>query len=391
MKIDKKLLKYCLYITATVLLTYLGIMIFNNIGGIFSSLSSIVGRIIGLVKPLIMALIIVYLLKPIVRGIENFLKKKKIFKSAATRRVVGILGVYTLVIGVFIAIISGIYIMIGGKLSNNMSIANMAEYLTDYLKNSTLSASYISEKLKISNISVLGNLNEKIAQVVSYLQSYFSTSIGVLANSIMAIGGNIFSFLIAIVLSIYLMQDSEYFTDLYNKIYNLIFGKSKAGNRLKEILSTIYNTFYKYIRGQLLEASIVGVLSGTVLFFIGIDYAFVIGIIAGICNMIPYIGPVVGTILAIIMALLSGQPITAIWATIGMVVVQQIDNNLLAPKIVGNSVGLHPVFTMLAIIIGGNIGGLLGMLIAVPVAASIKILLSKWYASHMERSNVNIE
>ena len=102
--------------------------------------------------------------------------------------------------------------------------------------------------------------------------------------------------------------------------------------------------------------------------------------------MIPYIGPIVGTILAVIMALLSGQPIIAVWATIGMIVVQQVDNNLLAPKIVGDSVGLHPVFTMLAIIIGGSVGGLIGMLIAVPVAASLKILLSKWYASHNERS-----
>jgi len=389
MKIDRKLLKYCLYTTATVLLIYMGIMIFNNIGSIFSLLLSTIRSIIGLVKPLLMALVIVYLLKPGVKGIENFLQKSRIFKSATTRRVVGILGVYTIVIAVFIAIISGIYIMVGGKLSNNITIANMTEYLTDYLKNSTLSVSSISEKLQNSNIPILGklNLNEKIAQIVSYVQTYFSASIGAMTNSIVSIGGNIASFLIAIVLSIYLMQDSEYFTDLWNKIYNLIFGKSSTGNKLKEVLYTIDDTFYKYIRGQLLEACIVGILSGTVLYFIGIDYALIIGIIAGICNMIPYIGPIVGTILAVIMALLSGQPIMAIWATIGMVVVQQVDNNLLAPKIVGDSVGLHPVFTMLAIIIGGNLGGLIGMLVAVPVAASLKILLSRWYTSHMERSN----
>lgn len=389
MKIDRKLLKYCVYTTATVLLIYMGIMIFNNIGSIFSLLLSTIRKIIGLVKPLLMALVIVYLLKPGVKGIENFLQRSRIFKSATTRRVVGILGVYTIVIAVFIAIISGIYIMVGGKLSNNITIANMTEYLTDYLKNSTLSVSSISEKLQNSNIPILGklNLNEKIAQIVSYVQTYFSASIGAMTNSIVSIGGNIASFLIAIVLSIYLMQDSEYFTDLWNKIYNLIFGKSKTGNKLKEALCTIDDTFYKYIRGQLLEACIVGILSGTVLYFIGIDYALIIGIIAGICNMIPYIGPIVGTILAVIMALLSGQPIMAIWATIGMVVVQQVDNNLLAPKIVGDSVGLHPVFTMLAIIIGGSLGGLIGMLIAVPVAASLKILLSRWYTSHMERSN----
>ena len=388
MRIDKILLKYCLYTTGTVLLIYMGIMFFNNIGDIFSMLASTIGKIISLMKPLLMALVIVYLLKPGVKSIENLLEKNKILKKASTRRVFGIIGVYAIVIAVFVAVISGIYIMVGGQLSNNITISNMAEYLTDYLKNSTLSVSSISEKLQSSNIAILENLNlnDKIAQIVSYVQTYFSTSIGAMTSSMLSIGGNIASFLIAIVLSIYMLQDSEYFIALWNKIFNLIFRKSKAGKNLNEVLITVNTTFHKYIKGQLLEACIVGILSGTVLYFIGIDYAFIIGIIAGICNMIPYIGPLVGTVLAIIMSLLGGQPITALYATIGMLAVQQIDNNFLAPKIVGNSVGLHPVFTMLAIIIGGNLGGLIGMLIAVPVAASFKILISKWYASHMERT-----
>ena len=386
MQIDKKLLKYCLYATVTVLLIYMGITILNNIGSIYILLANTVGTIITLVKPLLIALVIMYLLKPSVHSIEKFLGQKRIFERVATRRVVGILVVYILVIAVFMAVISGIYIMIGGQISNNVTIDNMTVYLTDYLKNATFSASAINEKLESLNISIPGNLDEKIAEIASYVQLYFSRSIGAMTNSIVSIGGNIASFFIAIILSIYLIQDYEYFTDLWNKIFNLLFHRGRVGHKLKEILSIVDDTFSKYLRGQLLEACIVGVLSVTVLYFIGIDYALIIGIIAGICNLIPYIGPMVGTVLAVIMALLSGQPITAVWAIIGMLVVQQVDNSLLAPKIVGNSVGLHPVFTMLAILIGGNVGGLIGMLIAVPVAASFKILLSKWYVSHMERT-----
>ena len=387
MKIDKKLLQYCLYTAGTVLLIYMGITIFNDIGVIFSFLSSFIGKIIGLVKPLLMALVIVYLFKPGVKTIENFLQKRKIFKRAAPRRLVGILAIYLLVIAGIAALISGIYIMIGGKLSNNITITNMTEYLTKYLNNPALSVSSITEKLQNSNISMLGNLNDKITKIVGYVQTYFTTSIGVMTDSVLSIGGNIASFFIALVLSIYLIQDSEYFMDLWEKTFNLIFGKRKVGNKLKEVLSIIDITFYKYIRGQLLEACIVGVLSAIVLYFVGIDYALIIGIIAGICNMIPYIGPVVGTILAVIIALLSGQPIRAVWAVVGMIVVQEVDNKLLAPKIVGDSVGLHPVFTLLAIIIGGSVWGLIGMMIAVPVAASFKVLISKWYTYHMEKTN----
>jgi predicted PurR-regulated permease PerM len=388
MKIDRKLLQYSVFATVTVLLIYMGITIFNNIGGIFSLLSGILGKIIELVKPLLIALLIAYLLKPGVQGIENFLSRKKIFKKAASRRAVGIVLMYTLVAAIIIAVIYGIYIMVGGKLSNKTNIDNMAAYLTNYLKNSTLSVSSISKKLESLNISIFGNLNEKIAQAVSSLQAYFSASIGGTANFIASLGSNIATFFIAAVLSIYLIKDTEYFANLWNKIFILIFGKSRTGNKLKEITLITDNTFKKYIRGQLMEAFIVGVLSAIVLYFIGIDYALIIGIIAGICNMIPYIGPVVGTVLAVIMALLSGQPITAIWAIVGMLAVQQVDNILLAPKIVGDSVGLHPVFIMLAILIGGSVGGLIGMLTAVPVAASLKILFSKWYTSHMEKSNI---
>lgn len=382
MQTDKTLLKYSLYATGTGLLIYLGIVIINNIGGILG----ILAKFIELINPLLIALAIAYLLKPGVHAIENFLTRNKMLKQTTSGRTVGIILMYLLVSAIFIAVLFGIYIMIGGKLSNNTSIVAMADYLSDYFKNKTLTVNTITEKLEGLNIPIPGNLNEKIAQVVSYVQEYFSAILGGTTNFVISIGGNIASFFIGVALSIYLIMDAEYFLSIWDKVFLLLFGNSNAGKKVKETLLITDDTFKKYIRGQLLEAFIVGVLSAIVLYFIGIDYALMIGIISGICNMIPYVGPVAGTVLAVIMALLSGQPIMALWAIVGMIGVQQVDNNLLAPKIVGDSVGLHPVFIMLAIIIGGNVGGLLGMLTAVPVAASVKILLSKWYANHMEHT-----
>ena len=96
-----------------------------------------------------------------------------------------------------------------------------------------------------------------------------------------------------------------------------------------------------------------------------------------------------GTILAAIMGLLSGSPLKILYAIIAMLIVQQLDNHLLAPKIIGDSVGLHAVFTMMAILIGGNIGGLIGMLIAVPIAASFKVLFNNWYNKHHSSADKN--
>ena len=87
------------------------------------------------------------------------------------------------------------------------------------------------------------------------------------------------------------------------------------------------------------------------------------------------------------MALLSGNPIKIVYAVVSMIIVQQLDNNLFAPKIVGDSVGLHPVFIMLAILIGGNIGGLFGMLLSVPLFASIRIFFNIRYQKKFGSTN----
>ena len=387
MKLDKNLVQYSLYVTATTLMIYLGIAVINNIGGIVAVIAKMVGSLAELVSPLLIALVIAYLLSPGVKAVEEFLTRRNMLKQAGSRRIIGIILTYALVGAVFIAVIAGIYIMVGGKLSNNTSIAAMADYLMNYLQNSTLSVNAITEKLQSLNIPIPGNMNEKIAEIVSAVQVYFSSILGGTTNFVIGLGGNIVSFVFGLALSFYLIQDAEYFLSLWDKCFALVFGQSRAGKQIREILAITDDTFRKYIRGQLLEAAIVGILSAIVLQFIGIDYALMIGMISGICNLIPYVGPLAGTVLAVVMALLSGQPITALWAIVGMIGVQQVDNNLLAPKIVGDSVGLHPVFIMLAILIGGNSGGLLGMLTAVPVAASLKIILGKWYAAHMAKSS----
>lgn len=386
MKPDRDLRQYALYATATGLMIYLGITLINHAGVLWPLLAAALGTLEQLLTPLLGALIIVYLLRPGVQAVETFLAGRPMVKSPGLRRIVGIVVVYLAVIAIFVGLVYGIYAMIGGKLSNNATLTDMITDLAEYQKKSILSVNAITEKLQSLNIPIGANLNEKIAELVSSVQRYFAYILEHTASFVISLGGNIFTFVLAAVLSIYLIKDAEYFADLWHKLFGLLFGRSAAGAKVAEVLAIVNDTFRRYIRGQLLEAAIVGLLSAVVLYLIGIDYAIMIGVISGICNMIPYIGPIAGTVLAVLIALLSGQPLLALWATAGMILVQQIDNNLLAPKIVGDSVGLHPVFTMLAIVIGGNVGGLVGMLTAVPVAASVKILLNRWYESHQEKS-----
>ena len=386
---DKKLLKYSIYVTLTAIAIFLALTIMSNIGTIFTTIFSIIGNCLSLIKPLLIAIIIAYLLFPLTRSIENFLRTNTIYKvkKQGNRRMIAIISSYLLIIAIVLAIIWGIYFMIGGQLSKSTTLTNIINDISSYLNSNSFTTSSIKSTLENLNISFIDKLEPYIIQIVDTVQKYIINNLGLMTSNIMSIGSSIATFFISIIISIYILKDSEYFIGLWKKLYSLIFKDTVAGKKCSEIFSIINDVFSKFIRGQLLEGFCVGALSAIALSIARIDYAVVIGIIAGICNMIPYVGPIVGTILAAVMGLLSGSPIKVLYAIIAMLVVQQIDNNLLAPKIVGDSVGLHAVFTMMAILVGGNIGGLLGMLLAVPIAASIRVLFNKWYE---EYTNSNI-
>ena len=381
---DKKLLKYSIYVTLTAIAIFLALTIMSNIGTIFTTIFSIIGNCLSLIKPLLIAIIIAYLLFPLTRSTKNFLRTNTIYKvkKQGNRRMIAIISSYLLIIAIVLAIIWGIYFMIGGQLSKSTTLTNIINDISSYLNSNSFTTSSIKSTLENLNISFIDKLEPYIIQIVDTVQKYIINNLGLMTSNIMSIGSSIATFFISIIISIYILKDSEYFIGLWKKLYSLIFKDTVAGKKCSEIFSIINDVFSKFIRGQLLEGFCVGALSAIALSIARIDYAVVIGIIAGICNMIPYVGPIVGTILAAVMGLLSGSPIKVLYAIIAMLVVQQIDNNFLAPKIVGQSVGLHAVFTMMAILIGGNIGGLIGMLIAVPIAASIRVIFNKWYDNY---------
>ncbi|WP_459478223.1 AI-2E family transporter [Clostridium saccharoperbutylacetonicum] len=381
---DKKLLKYSIYITITAVIIYIAFLIIFNIGTIFGVTFDTLGYILGLIKPLIIGIIIAYLLYPLTKAIEKFLEKNKVFKikKASIRRILAITLSYLLIAGIFSGLLLGIYFMIGGQLSNNTTLTNITQHIGLYISNTSFSPNSIKETLDKINNPLINSMNPYIVDGVVYLQKYVENNIGNMTSYVMSIGSSVAIFFIALVISIYLLKDSEYFFDLWHKIYNLIFRKSKVGGKITYVFKVIHQSFSNYLKGQLLEAFFVGVLSAVSLSIVGIDYAIIIGIFAGITNMIPYVGPIVGTVLAAIMGLLSGTPINVLYAVIAMLIVQQIDGHLLAPKIVGDSVGLHAVFIIIAILIGGDVGGILGMLLAVPIAASLKVLINNWYENY---------
>lgn len=140
----------------------------------------------------------------------------------------------------------------------------------------------------------------------------------------------------------------------------------------------IHGVFFGYIRGQLTDAFIMSLLISSFFVIFRIKFAVLIGVISGFSNIIPYFGAITGFCLAVFSALLSGEPIKAVYAAVIMVGLQQIDSVFIVPKIVGEKVELSPPAVIVALAVGGKLFGILGMIFAVPFCGILKIILKNY-------------
>lgn len=138
-----------------------------------------------------------------------------------------------------------------------------------------------------------------------------------------------------------------------------------------------------FLRGQLVVAIIVGVMLSFGYWAIGLEFWLLIGLVGGMLNIVPFLGPWVGGFLGVLVAVATADVPTAIWAVVIAVVVQQIDNNFVSPSVLRATVRLHPAVTLLSLILGGTLAGIWGVVIAVPLVASIKILLGHWWRTRV--------
>lgn len=183
---------------------------------------------------------------------------------------------------------------------------------------------------------------------------------------------------LAPVLAIYLLIDLDRF-----KRQALELTPPRQRDEVAYVSGEVATALGSFVRGQLLVALIVGVLSSIGMWLIDLPFWLIIGIVAGFLNLIPFLGPIVGGALAALVALLNGDPWQAVWAVVIMTAVQQVDNHLITPMVQRARVHLSPLVIVLALIIGGALAGLLGVLVAIPATAAIRIVVG-----HLWRTRV---
>lgn len=205
--------------------------------------------------------------------------------------------------------------------------------------------------------------------------------INTLANRTIASAINVvyalINFIIAIVISVYLLWDKGTFKKLYQKVIYSFFEK-ETSNQIIKLASELNQNVIRFIIGKIIDSSIIGLMAYLgIRYIIQAEYPLILALIIGIANMIPYFGPLIGGVPAVIITLLV-DPGKGLWMTLFILALQQFDGLILGPKILGIQLNLKPVWIISAIIVGGGLYGVAGMFFATPIAALIKTIMNNY-------------
>jgi predicted PurR-regulated permease PerM len=328
-----------------------------------------------LLAPLFWGFVVAYILSPAVDFFENRFQNRGLFKrNLHKRRGIAVAVTYLLAIMFLGALLS----IVASALSKSLRIASledlviMIETLAGTLKSFQRSIQDWLVKMNLSSNEVATALSD-VGESVARFTSGLSKSV---TGTITQIGGLLTSSIFVIIFSIYFLLDKEGIERYWKRVVTAVGGRN-ARHYCKIIVEDADTVFSGYIRGQLIDALIMAILVSTSLYLIGIKYAVIIGILSGIGNLIPYLGPVVAYGSTILVSLLSGDWKRMIVALVVLFIIQTIDGNVINPKLLSSSIDVHPMLVIAALIIGGALGGFLGMLFAVPVAAFLKVQFDK--------------
>lgn len=340
---------------------------------------------IGMLSPFIVGMIIAYLMNFLLQFFENSLFPKLGLSNRLKKRGLRNLAMaisYLLIILATIAFINNILpssINSITKLVNNTPAyaRQTTEWLTKTIDGLELNEEF-DQRLKGVTQSFLNNLQQFLAGLIPKM-----------GNFLRGLMSGVTNLVLGFIISIYVLVDKEKFRAQSKMMaYSLL--PTKVANTIISLFARINHLMKRYLAGQVLEATIVGIAFLVVLMIMKVEYAGLMAFILGFTNMIPWIGPWIGSIPAGIIILFQ-SPIKTVWFAIAVLVIQQIDGNILAPRIHGDSMGVSAFWILFALLIGGAMFGVPGMLIGVPFFVLIYSIVREFVQDQLSKKNLPVD
>ena len=337
----------------------------------FSNVTEWFGTFFRILKPFFAGLLISYILFMPCKKIENALSKSKLKFVKKKARGLSVIATYIIFVLIMVIIINCIFPVLKESVVELVSnIPGYYETLVNKYKelpeDSVLKSDVIKDKMtELSNIDMkqfLSINNEKIIEYVKNIINIFS---------------GIFEVFVSIIVSVYILLQRTAIMKFLRRFARAIF-KKNTYEAVNKYFTKANEVFFTFISSQLLDAVIVGILTTVAMLIIKVKYAPLIGFTIGLFNMIPYIGAIVAVGIGILITFITGGLGKAIAMAIVVIILQQIDANIINPKIIGVSLEISPLLVIFAVTVGGAYFGILGMFLGVPIAVVIKTVLNDW-------------
>ena len=390
LKFDRELIKKYCYLLVGALVLIFAYKFLDNFGSIINTIFSVFASAFKLLMPIFIGLVLAYFLFRPMRGIEKFVFKKipKSQNHSGMVRLISILIIYIITI---VLIILFFYATIPSVIESLTSFANqMPENLRkiDELLGRSLAQGGAAQdilaslKYTIDGLQIL-TPRDIMNQVAAYYGTNPESIKDISSVALIFVKGTIgfiISFFIVFFTGVYIMLDKEKITRQIDRFANALMNKTLYnGSRWAAI--TTDNIFYKYFTGKILTSMFIAFLCYLGFLMIGVNYAPLIAMIIGVTNVIPYFGPIIGAVFGITITLMD-DPVKALWLSIVIISVLQFDGNILVPNVLGKIVELNPFWVLVSVVVGGSLFGLLGMFVAIPMFAVIKVFfeeaLTRW-------------
>ncbi|MDR0978484.1 MAG: AI-2E family transporter [Lachnospiraceae bacterium] len=357
------------------------IIIFYNVLANFMNVVTWIKTLISILMPFFMGLLLAYVFYMPVQKTETLLRKIPFLRKRGAR-LLSVLIVYIIAVALLVVLFQ---VVLPSVFS---SIKELAANLPNYYNNITDYINELPEDFIISKEAVVDSI-EKVKQIdiIQYIDAdlvfnYIKGAIGVAQS--------IFNVFVTIIMSIYILLGRKQIVEFLKKLTSALCNR-ETYNAISKYFKKSNEVFFKFISSQILDGIVIGIIASVAMLIMDVKYAVLLGFMIGLFNIIPYFGAIVAVSIATIITVFTGGVTQAIWMLVIVIVLQQIDANIINPRIVGDSLKLSPILIIFAVTFGGAYFGVLGMFLGVPVIAVIKTILCDYIDYRIGRKKTCLE
>lgn len=364
------------YALVLALLYHLGVRILDHFPELGAHLQNLFPWASQVISPLLLGFAIAYLLSPICHFFERILSKNALLskKQSLCQNISILMTFLLLILGV--VFLGSLLLSTLTKSIQVLRFEDLFQGIEDFA--STIEKFYSDLYVRLGNLPIGGEDAKEAVQLLLQKAVVFFQNMGnSVFSSLGSLAGALSTLVFGIIFSLYFLADGQKILSYWARIFRLLFGERRL-DKLRRFLVDADRVFAGYLRGQIIDGTIMAVLVSVSLSVLQVRYAVVIGVLTGFGNLIPYVGPFIAYGLTTLVCLVYGDFTKLLPALIALFVIQTIDGNVINPRLLSQNIDVHPLVVIIALIIGGSLGGFLGIFLAAPVASLIKLELDKF-------------